>query len=413
MNFLKTSPALKFSMFFITGILAGSELYIEAKILFSSMIFILLVQIYFLIKFPDCFFSRNAVFVIIFLLGIIKSCIDFYSVPDNSVKFLKDTPGKSYDYLSGVVIKLPDYDSNKVRFVLSSEILKRRNDTIRISGDVIVTIRQNRYTSGDSIKPDIKAGDRIVIKGRLSETDGKRNPGEFDYGKYLSLHNIHKTFSSNGYSNIKIISGNNLGYLYQKIIYPSKIFALNNIDENSSGDNAAYLKGLVTGERSDISNEMKESFIDAGVMHLIAVSGLNVAYIILSVTLVLSVMRIPVLPRIVMTIIILILYCIFTGSPASIVRATVMGIIVLISFILERKVNFYNSIGVSALIILFYDSKQIYDSGFILSFSAVISMVVIYGIFEKSFIRLYRIFFVFQSLVINKSNHKQCLFCFF
>ncbi|MBK8554056.1 MAG: DNA internalization-related competence protein ComEC/Rec2 [Ignavibacteria bacterium] len=220
----------------------------------------------------------------------------------------------------------------------------------------------------------------------MIRSPGKRNPGDFDYRKYLEIQNIHKLFYVNDYKNVTVLSKDNLNYFYQNILIPVKIFVLTTIDKNYDGDEAAYLKGLITGERSDITQEMKDDFVNAGVMHLIAVSGLNVAYIIISLSLILSLLRFPMIPRAVITIAFLIFYCMFTGNTASIVRASIMGILVLIAILLERRINFYNIIGMAAMMILIYDAKQLFDPGFILSFSAVLSMAVFLTTFEKVFL---------------------------
>ncbi len=263
-------------------------------------------------------------------------------------------------------------------------------DTLEISGDVIVTLRENAYNKKIYAQPLLEPGDRVLLTGKLSNAAGERNPGEFDYRKYLLLHGIYKTFLVPGYENLEVISKDNLDLFYQKILFPSKKFALESIDKNIHGDESAYLKGLVTGERSDISDEMKDAFVDAGVMHLIAVSGLNVAYIIISVTLMLSLFRVRLIPRMIITMVFLIYYCLFTGSSASIVRATVMGILVLLAFVLERKISFYNIIGISAMVILISDSRQLFDAGFILSFSATMSMAIFFSVFERMFINKLR-----------------------
>ena len=255
-----------------------------------------------------------------------------------------------------------------------------------MNGLVLVTIIKD--TAKGVIEPviNLTAGDDIGLYGRLSDPPAERNPGEFDYKRYLEIHNIHKIFLAKGIYNVEKYSGGHLSYIYQNILYPAKVFANKNIDEYIGGSEGAFLKGLVTGDRGDFTKEMKEYFVNAGVMHLIAVSGLNVAYIILSITLVLSLFRISLIPRTIITIFILILYCMFTGSPASIVRASVMAILALISFIIQRKINFYNIIGISALIILIYDSKQLFDAGFILSFGAVLSMIFFYERFDNIFL---------------------------
>lgn len=325
----------------------------------------------------------TSIFIII-LFGIFKSNLDF-TTPVNSIKHFKDTGKKNTAELVGIIKEFPDYDTNKIRFVIESEELLTSDEKFFVNGDVTVTLREDIFGPSGALQPVLNAGDRVVLNGKLLDPASARNPGEFNYKKYLEIHSVHKTFISTGYKNVKIIDREKKDFLYQNIIFPAKKYALANIDKYLSGDEAAYLKGLVTGDRNDISSETKEAFINAGVMHLIAVSGLNVAYIIIFVTLILSIFRIPFTLRTILTIVILIFYCLFTGSPASIVRATIMGILFLLSGLIERKVNFYNTIGIAAMIILIYDSKQLFDAGFILSFSAVISMVFIFTSFEKLF----------------------------
>ncbi|MDQ3022147.1 MAG: DNA internalization-related competence protein ComEC/Rec2 [Bacteroidota bacterium] len=350
------------------------------------MIFLFLILISAFISFrkkPDSIFAFLFISIAVILFGILKSNIDFFFITDNSIKGIPDNIKVTNSRLTGIIKEIPDYDSNRVRFLLDAKFI---NDSIEVNGDVIVTIRKDIFSKSVVMQPHLNPGDKVTLTGKLSNAPAQRNPGEFNYKKYLALQNIHKTFLVTGYNNINIISKNNLGFFSQNIIYPAKIFALKNIKDNIKGDEGAYLKGLVTGERSDINPGMKDSFINAGVMHLIAVSGLNVAYIIIFVTLILSVLRIPVEIRIVITIFFLIFYCMFTGSSASIVRATIMGILVLIAFLIERKINFYNIIGTAAMIILIYDAKQLFDAGFILSFTATLSMVLVYSVFEKTFI---------------------------
>ncbi len=384
MKSLQNIPAFKFSFLLILGILTGSVLHFNLL-----MITVLLLSC--LIIMSVCCKNRQLLLTIIsfsavILFGVLRSNLDFFYFPENSVKYIPDTGKKSFVRFKGIISEIPDYDSNKIKLVLNISELIRGKDTISVNGEMIVSVFENIFIKNKYPQPELKAGDEIIVKGKLSDPTSTRNPGEFDYKKYLFLHNIYKTFRVTGYENVNVISNNNLSTFYQKIIFPCKIFALKNIDKHIKGDGASYLKGLVTGERADISVEMKEAFINAGVMHLIAVSGLNVAYIILSVTLILSLFRIPLLPRTVITIILLIFYCIFTGSPPSIVRATIMGILFLISSLSERQINFYNTIGIAAMIILIIDSKQLFDPGFILSFSAVISMVFIYNLLEKLFL---------------------------
>jgi competence protein ComEC len=380
----KNIPAFKFTMLLIPGIILGTILRASLPLLILTVLILSILCILILRKKQRTYLLIP---VIVILFGMMKAHIDFYLISDSSVKYYPDTEKREFVILSGTVKELPVYAEDKIKIILKSELIVSGKDTTAVTGDVSVTLRENIFSKTPEEKPVINAGDKLALKGKLTEPAGIRNPGEFDYRKYLMINEIHKLFDVNGYENVKIISSENLDFIHQKIIFPSKKFALNNIEKYIKGDECAYLKGLVTGERNDISAEVKDAFINAGVMHLIAVSGLNVAYIILSLTLILSLFRVPLIPRVIIIIIFLLFYCVLTGSPSSIVRATIMGILILLSGIVQRKIEFYNIIGVSAAVILVYDSKQLFDAGFILSFSAVFSMVFIYNYFDNTFLK--------------------------
>ncbi|MBS1517527.1 MAG: DNA internalization-related competence protein ComEC/Rec2 [Bacteroidetes bacterium] len=387
MNFFFKNPAFRYFVLFSAGILAQDYLRLESKIILCSVLFLLILLISFhLMRIPE-FLTNLSLAMIIFATGSLKAGMDLERNEVNSVKYISDTRKNSFAVLTGIITEIPETDEKGIKLIIECRNFITPTDTLRISGRVIASVKKDIYSKKSGQLPEILPGDEVSLKGKLSSPPGRRNPGEFDYREYLALKDIYKLFFTYGYRNLKVLSHGNLDFIYQRIIFPSKLFALRNIDTLLYGDNASYLKGLVTGERSDISPETKEAFINAGVMHLIAVSGLNVAYVILSVTIVLSLLRIPFKFRIIITCFFLIFYCMFTGSPASILRASYMGILILFSFIIERKIFFYNIISVSALLILLYDTRLLFDTGFILSYSATISMVIIYKRFEESFLR--------------------------
>ncbi len=384
MQYISNAPALKFTILFSLGILIGSKYSFYISVLIAVIVLLILITVILLnSKYKPNYFILPGLCFLIIVSGIFKSTVDFKFTPVNSIKLIPDTRQNSKIKLTGIIKEIPDYDSSRIKFILESICIASGEDTIFVSGNVLAEIKEDIFSKNKIPGNFFEAGDKISMKGRLSEPNGARNPGEFDYEKYLNIHNIYKIFYVNDLRQVQIVSKHNLNYFEQYILIPIKIFVLKTIDKSYSGDESAYLKGLITGERNDISKEMKENFVNAGVMHLIAVSGLNVAYIIISVSLILTFLRIPAIPKLIITIAFLIFYCLFTGSTASIIRASIMGTLVLISISIERKIIFYNIIGVAAMLILIYDAKQLFDPGFILSFSAVISMAVFLNVFEK------------------------------
>ncbi|MBM4158881.1 MAG: DNA internalization-related competence protein ComEC/Rec2 [Ignavibacteria bacterium] len=386
MKKLDTVPAVKFCILFIVGVIIGNYFcipyYYSGPVILLSSIFSLISK-----KYNKKVLSFVFSFLLIMSAGCLKIDFDKNILPENSIKNFYPAENEEI-ILAGVVDEIPRYDSSRIKFVLNSEVIETKKNIIDVKGMVMVTVKESSDGKKKIPPPALKPGDRVRLSGFLRDFPDERNPGEFNYRKYLEIHNIYKSFYVFGYNDVQILSSENLGFIYQRIVYPFKEFASSSIDSLIGiGDEAGYLKGLVTGERSDISKEVKDDFIKAGVMHIIAVSGLNVAYIILFATLLLSLFRIPQRERTIITIIIIIFYCLFTGAPASIVRASIMGILFLVSFLIQKKTNFYNITAFSAILILLFDSKQLFDPGFILSYTAVLSMVFFYNRFEELYLK--------------------------
>jgi competence protein ComEC len=76
------------------------------------------------------------------------------------------------------------------------------------------------------------------------------------------------------------------------------------------------------------------------------------------------------------------------GATPSIVRATLMVVVVLVGKMVQRRTDILNALAVSALIIYTYDTRQFFDIGFQLSYAAVISLVLLYPPMEKAVIPL-------------------------
>lgn len=378
MKILSAYPAVKLSVTLCSGVLTGYFLPHNRAHL------CLLVIAFTLFALAGVRHSRNTIisYIIIFLSGMLLICEHLYNIPEMSL--YKKASGKSDKYVTliGNINDIPDFDSTRVRFTMNVHFILS-HDTIRCKGKVTTTIYKAKY---DTSAPSLFPGDKVSVKGRLSEPAGQRNEGEFDYRRYLYLKDIHFTFRAYGYASLVKNGTEEDALLMNLVVYPAKAYCIKTIESNVPGDEGQYLKGLVAGDRSDISDETRTAFTDAGVSHLIAVSGLNVAYIVISLTLVLSVFRINKNISIFLIIIFLIFYCLLTGNSASIQRASIMGALALCGVRMQRKNLFYNIAGISAAVILIADSRLMFDAGFLLSYSATLSMVWIYQKIEKHFL---------------------------
>lgn len=310
------------------------------------------------------------------LFGIFSFQYRYYKTdPDNISVKLKQSAGNSV--IKGVVAEQPEVKEDRVRVLIE---LISVNDSLA-GGEVLATVYNNRFKEDQPV--NLTYGDVIELKGKIEPLPPQRNPGEFDYGSYLKLHGVDAVFSAYGFENITLAGHEEKNPFNTYVIIPVKQYSIKVIDENVGGAEGEYLKGLLLGERSNISKEMKESFINAGVANIIAVSGLNVAYVMLLIWGILLFIPVRQSFKIFITIGCLLFYMDLTGNTPSIVRAVIMASIFLIAQLAERKPNSYNIIAFAGLVILIIDPRQLFDAGFILSFSALLSIVVIYPIFNK------------------------------
>jgi competence protein ComEC len=233
----------------------------------------------------------------------------------------------------------------------------------------------------------IQYGDYVLVHGFITLPAGRRNPYEPDFNRYLSLNGIDALLYVRGYHNIETSGTGKASYLMTAFINPLRNYISGVIDRNVSGESAHFLRGLMLGDRSRISDEVRERFISAGVIHVLAVSGLHVGIVTVIIFSVLGFLRIPRIPRILLTIAGLVLFMYMTGAAPSVIRATVMASIILLGIILQRKSDIYNSIAVAALVLLLYDTRELFKPSFQFSFAAVLAIVYLYPRFREGMMR--------------------------
>lgn len=255
----------------------------------------------------------------------------------------------------------------------------------------------------------IEYGHRVVARGQLRLPSGERNPGDFNYKKYLAAQNIDAVFRVASASNVVWLSNGHGSFVLANIIYAVRNYIIRVIDLSLSGQPAALLKALLVGLRGDIDSEIVETFANVGIIHVLAVSGLHVGFILAGLLGLLSFCRVPNPWRTLLVMVLLIFYAYLTGLKPSVVRAVIMAIVFLGGLLLQRRAHLLNTLSISALIILIVSPLDLFEPGFQLSFAAVLGIIFIYRRLTKMcsflmkrlrdkgqlfFVRLLHLFFV-------------------
>jgi competence protein ComEC len=265
-----------------------------------------------------------------------------------------------------------DPTADRLRFVLALEALKRAGQWRAATGKLLVFISANRPPQ------TLRYGDSIECSALLRLPAPARNPGTFDWRAWLARRNIQFTATIRNTDSCFVRArggGNPLTALSLRLREQfERALRLGLEDEPKL---AGVLAGMVIGQRSEIPPETYADFQHTGVFHVFAISGLHVGMVTAVVIIALRLVRVPRRWCGLMAIPLLILYVFATGSRPGAVRALVMACLWLISWMLVRPGDALSTLAAAALLILAFDPPQMFDGGFILSFTVVTSLVVL------------------------------------
>lgn len=217
-------------------------------------------------------------------------------------------------------------------------------------------------------------GDILLLRGNLSEPAGKRNPGGFDYGLYLKSQSIEGLLA---------VQPENLELIKHQTSFYFQILGLKRALEDSSDayfseDVSDLLKGVIFGEK-DINEDLSQSFQDAGVTHVLSVSGLHVGYVFLVLALLLTALKIKKQYWLFFLAPVLLFYSALTGFAPPVIRASIMLLCLALGQGLHRERDSLNQLCLAGVVILCIWPAQLFQAGFQLSMGAVLGIILFYG----------------------------------
>ncbi|KPJ50698.1 hypothetical protein AMJ40_02100 [candidate division TA06 bacterium DG_26] len=268
--------------------------------------------------------------------------------------------------VEGVVFKEPEITKTGLRFELKTEHLRADQMLHAVSGKILVR----------TPPVHLQYGDRIRVSGVLLSPLSKRNPGEFDYKAYLQRRGIYATLTCRNTDFCALLSSGNGNVFMRRVVLPVKRFMRASYSKTLSGETLAFLEGISLGARERLSPNTQRLFQRVGIYHILAVSGLHVGIIAFIIFTALGTMRIPrkcITPTAVGM---LVLYMCITDLRASVVRATIMTVVLLVGVSFERRVSLLNLLGVALLVILLLDPHAPFELSLQLSFVATAFILI-------------------------------------
>jgi competence protein ComEC len=218
--------------------------------------------------------------------------------------------------------------------------------------------------------PELAQGQRVAVEARLDRPVGFRNPGTFDHAAHLLRRGIAVVGTVRG-SQITALDAS-------APPWPARVrrHALATLQAGLPPTSAALLAGLLLGERTDLPPDLDAAFRRAGVSHVLAVSGFNVALVGATVWALLTLGRAPRRVAALGAIVVVVGYAAVAGPQPSVLRAAFMAVLVLVAVLLEREAAVLNGLALAALVILMVRPADLQDPGFQLSFAATAGIVL-------------------------------------
>ena len=359
MHPIRKAPMIIFSALLASGICLGH--YLNLPIYFLIILIAFFLPPIFLHRLK--FISSPAIFALFLILGTIIITAREKYVLENDISNYAE--GEILTIEGKVDSYLDKRDNKSYLYIKPSKVIE--GDSVRyVSGRIRATIYD--------FSNDISYGNNITLTGRLILPRGATNPGGFDYKGWLSSRGVGALLYVN-----KIISVNN-GWGNPLIIfsYWLREKAISCVDRFSGGSSGALLKGMLVGERESIPENIVEDFRKAGVIHIIAISGQNLSLVGFATFLILSIFGLSKRLSAIIVIPVIVLYSIMTGFDPPVVRAMIMGLLVLFAMVFELKVSLLNIIGSAMLIFLLLNPTMLFDVGFQLSFASTIGIATLY-----------------------------------
>ncbi len=289
--------------------------------------------------------------------------------------------------LTGVVTDYPVRTENRLTINLNAKELvattdenNRLEDSTGIRATIYYPADEDTNGEPGLLKTnqvqqlDLAPGDVLLLQGQLSQPSGKRNPGGFDYRLYLKSQSIDGLLTVEP-ENIERI-GQERSIYYQ--ILAIKKTLEHQSDVNFSKDVSDLLKGVVFGEKN-INEDLARRFQDAGVTHVLSVSGLHVGYVFLALSLLLMAIRINKRYWMLFLTPALLFYVALTGFAPPVIRAAIMLLCVTAGQGLHRERDALNQLCLAGLVILVIWPAQLFQAGFQLSMGAVLGIVLFYA----------------------------------
>jgi competence protein ComEC len=263
--------------------------------------------------------------------------------------------------------------TNSYKAVATIQLVHSNKTWENTKGEVII------YFKKDTALNKLNYGSILIVSKNLQEIKNSGNPGSFDYKRYNLFQGItHQLYLTQ--QDFILLPGKDKSFI-KELIFQSRSFIISILRQYISGDKEQGLaEALLIGYKDDLDKNLVQSYTNTGVVHVIAISGLHLGiiyWLLLLLTKPLKSKKTALL-RLVLIIAGLWSFSLLAGAQPSVLRSAVMFTAIACSTVISRRTSIYNTLALSAFLLLWYNPFWLWDVGFQLSYSAVLSIIIFF-----------------------------------
>ncbi len=374
----RTQGTILISIYYLIGLLAffSSQIPLLASILLIITIVILHKKL---------ISSKLSIVLYFFFVVAIINC--HFQIKDFDM-LSKIAPQKAK--IEGRIESIPTTNhSDKTKFYLNvNKINYSQANYNNLHSKTIVTLPGLRTELNN-----LEIGDKIEIEGKINLPRKAKNPSQFDYRSYLRNFDTHTVFYANENSQ-KIITKADTPYwkILQKI-NKTRNQIIKDHSQNIKSPNIELLGGIIFGDDAvNPPDYIKTSFINSGLLHILAASGMNVTLIFGIWFFISQKFRVHYRFSILSGIFLIIFYTAMTGFGPSILRASIMLIFILLGKLIDRDADNIALLFFVALLLLLYDPAMInlvgFQLSFVVTFGLLLTCPVLFDKIENKFLNI-------------------------
>lgn len=354
-HFLKQAPFVRLVVLLATGIITGYEGWIPVWFCFYAWWGLILTSLYFPRFSPASIYRWGWAHT--WLLQLLVACTGallVYAADGRSASRYFAGLLKPGDWLLATLEEPLQSRKASFKTIVRVEGIIRRDSYLPANGRLLVYLPED----------GLQCGDRLLLQPVLQATPGT----------YYANHMVYYQAFVREWRAAPPSSGNYLN----KVLLAARNYCLRVFDGYIGGTEASLGAALLIGYRFELEQGMVQDYMNTGIVHIIAISGMHMALIYVSLIWLLQWWQRR-WAKALFILTLLWLFTLLTGASASVLRATVMFSFITVGrLILERHASFYNTLAASAFVLLCYDPYLLFDVGFQLSYLAVLSITICY-----------------------------------